>query len=624
MTRRYFSRRLIFWLPPVLILGVLLSPLPPFRAQKVLTQTQVQEGTQTIVNGRSYPIAWGQWRHGEASPQIGISATGLMNRLGFDLQNTADPDQQPVQWFSDQVPFLPARLSTTGEYRYLDITDFAKQANWQLQVQGGTLQIKTPASRINSLRLSRQSWGIRIVAELDRPTPWRISRLTNSRNGITPRSLTLSLDATLDAKLAKQIKAPAGSAIRNLGIDTELGKTSLSATIAGTLSPRLSMLTNPYRLVLDLRPDAAPQRNITWAPGLRWREQTVNVGSRYYPVTWLEIDPRQTSLKVQPVWSNPSTLVGTQPLAVIAQRWRAAAVINGGFFNRAKQFPLGAIRQDGNWISSPILNRGAIAWNNQGDFRVSRLTLQQTLISDRGQQLVLSSLDSGFVQKGIARYTRNWGPTYTPQVKIETVVTVNNNQVVRQQSASSDRPTPISIPADGYLLVFRGVEGEQALAPGTTLEIQSASVPPDFNAFPNILGAGPMLLEQGRVVLDASAEQFNRGLDAELAPRSGIARTAAGQVLLVTTHNRVGGPGPSLAEWARILQQMGAVDALNLDGGSSTALYLGGELLDRHPTTTTRVQNGIGIFLQPVAQVGGTLNPVGGSSSGDDIPPQQR
>ena len=42
---------------------------------------------------------------------------------------------------------------------------------------------------------------------------------------------------------------------------------------------------------------------------------------------------------------------------------------------------------------------------------------------------------------------------------------------------------------------------------------------------------------------------------------------------------------------------MGAVSALNLDGGSSTQVYLGGEIIDRSPATAARVNNGIGVFF---------------------------
>ncbi|MHC5730460.1 MAG: phosphodiester glycosidase family protein, partial [Nostoc sp.] len=86
---------------------------------------------------------------------------------------------------------------------------------------------------------------------------------------------------------------------------------------------------------------------------------------------------------------------------------------------------------------------------------------------------------------------------------------------------------------------------------------------------------------------------------AEKAIRSGICTTATGTLMITAIHNRAGGYGPTLAEHAQLMQLMGCVDALNLDGGSSTSLYLGGQLLNRSPSTAARVHNGIGIFLKP-------------------------
>jgi hypothetical protein len=40
--------------------------------------------------------------------------------------------------------------------------------------------------------------------------------------------------------------------------------------------------------------------------------------------------------------------------------------VNGGFFNRVRQLPLGAVRLDSEWLSGPILNRGAIGWDRNG------------------------------------------------------------------------------------------------------------------------------------------------------------------------------------------------------------------------------------------------------------------
>jgi exopolysaccharide biosynthesis protein len=135
--------------------------------------------------------------------------------------------------------------------------------------------------------------------------------------------------------------------------------------------------------------------------------------------------------------------------------------------------------------------------------------------------------------------------------------------------------------------------------PGTLLRLETNTIPADFNRFPYILGGGPVLVQNSRVVLDAKAEGFSDAYVRQTAIRSAIGRTAAGNLLIVAVHNRAGGAGPNFAELAQILQQMGAVEALNLDGGSSTSLYLGGSLLDRPPSTAARVHNAIGIFIQP-------------------------
>jgi exopolysaccharide biosynthesis protein len=108
-----------------------------------------------------------------------------------------------------------------------------------------------------------------------------------------------------------------------------------------------------------------------------------------------------------------------------------------------------------------------------------------------------------------------------------------------------------------------------------------------------------VLLENRQIVLDAKGEQFSDAFSQQMAIRSAIGTTASGTVMIAAIHSRVGGRGPTLAETAQLMQQMGAINALNLDGGSSTGLYLGGQLLDRSPSTVARVHNALGIFLAP-------------------------
>ena len=365
------------------------------------------------------------------------------------------------------------------------------------------------------------------------------------------------------------------------------------------LTPKVSTLPKPNRLVVDVRPDALVGRSIDWAPGLLWRQQLVSLGSDRFPVVWLEIDPRTSKAKIRPVATNQDKQEGTAPLIKTARKYLAAAAINGGFFNRKNRLPLGAIRRDSQWLSGPILNRGAIAWNDAGDFYMNRLSLQENLIISNNKNLPISHLNSGYVQQGIARYTDLWGENYTPLTDNEIIVAVQNNKVVQQYAGSEAGVGFAPIPKNGYLLALRSgaVSNAAQFQIGTPLRLTSTAVSPEFNRYPHVLGAGPLLLKDNQIVLDAEAEKFSKAFAEQEAIRSAICTTSTGKLIVAAVHDRAGGKGPSLTEHAQLMQQLGCVNALNLDGGSSTSLYLGGQLLDRSPNTAASVHNGIGIFL---------------------------
>ncbi|MGB8699830.1 MAG: phosphodiester glycosidase family protein, partial [Thermosynechococcaceae cyanobacterium] len=517
----------------------------------------VQEGNQVVINGQPVPGAWALWPDLQsAQPSVGIADSVWMRYLGGDLGDTTSLTQQPVQWFSSAPTTLSTRLNRNGTARYLNLTDAARQWGWQLTPRLGVLDIRTPSATVQSVQVGQQPWGRRLVLTLDRPTPWRLASLTNSRTGKTDRQFTIQTDATLSPTALQGFSMVPGLGLKSLKITPASGRIALQGTMDGRFQPQIWTLDNPPRLVVDIRQTPMKSRRIVWAPGLVWREDLVSLGNAQFPVTWLAVNLRQPGLRLLPLWGGSNALVGIDGLSTMAQRNQAAAAINAGFFSRDRQTTLGAIRREGVWVSSPILNRGVIAWTPQGQVKVGRLMLQEWVATQQGQTLMIASSNSGYPQKGMARYTDIWGPTYTPLLKNEQVATVINNQVQSLQPAPEG--TAIPIPRNGYLLVLRGIPPGPELAPGNQLQYQGRSIIPAFEAYPNIMGAGPLLIENGRIVVDAIAEQFNPTFAQQSADRSGIGQTADGTVLLAATHNRIGGPGPTLGEWAQIMRQLGA------------------------------------------------------------------
>ena len=164
----------------------------------------------------------------------------------------------------------------------------------------------------------------------------------------------------------------------------------------------------------------------------------------------------QPEINLIPILSNSNYRQGTSPLLDIAQQAKVSAAINGGFFNRNNQLPLGAIRLNNNWLSSPILNRGVIAWGKGKPIIMNRLILKETITTSSGQTIPLQYLNSAYTESGISRYTSDWGKFYTPINQQENIIVVENNQITRYIQPHKPESSTITIPLGGYLLVIRG------------------------------------------------------------------------------------------------------------------------------------------------------------------------
>jgi hypothetical protein len=601
-------------------------------------------GNQISLNGRTLPGVWLQRNRTGNTVTTHLGDGALRQLIGVDFLNSKNPTRQPIAWFSPAAK--PSVLSAWLQrgYRYLDITNFAQTAGWQIQANGNILVITTPAATVKDIQIADlipQTQPLtdqvtplqetRIIVDIDRPTPWQIRQElpvnsppdpdtpTPKPSGPPNREWTLTLDGIADPALIQRYTPQPPAPLQILPnllkqllplpatptpeppikrVEVVNNQTVIRLSVPFGMAPRIT--TNPNRLTIEIRPDALVARDITWARGVRWQQQVVNLGTERFPVVWLDINPRTAGLKLKPIRDNAELQAGTAPLIQIAQKNLAVAAINGGYFNRNNRLPLGALRQDGQWLSGPILNRGAIAWNDSGQFYFGRLTLEETLIAPNNVRLPILFLNSGYVQSGIARYTPQWGPTYTPLTDNEIILFVQNNQVTNQLGGGKAGQANFPIPPDGYILTLRGTAANNAtqLPVGSAINITSTTNPNDFSRYPHIMGAGPLLLQNRQVVLDAESEKFSAAFIREKAIRSAICTNTTGNLMIAAVHNRAGGPGPTLAEHAQLMQLLGCVNALNLDGGSSTSLYLGGQLLDRSPSTAARVHNGIGIFLE--------------------------
>jgi exopolysaccharide biosynthesis protein len=96
------------------------------------------------------------------------------------------------------------------------------------------------------------------------------------------------------------------------------------------------------------------------------------------------------------------------------------------------------------------------------------------------------------------------------------------------------------------------------------------------------IGAGPALVMDGAIHVTSDEEVFFGTSIPAVHPRTAAGVNAQGELLLMVVDGRQpDSRGVSLEELATLMLEVGAVEAINLDGGGSSALVVNGTLVNR-------------------------------------------
>ena len=193
--------------------------------------------------------------------------------------------------------------------------------------------------------------------------------------------------------------------------------------------------------------------------------------------------------------------------------------------------------------------------------------------------------------------------------KVGGVEVVVRNGVVTQVIEGGSTP----IPSDGYVLsgsgdaaTFLRQNAQPGDRPGVRADVLERGLPFDLTER-SIVNGGPALVRDGRFFVRGAAEGFVHPNDPSFYfnfairrnPRTLVGIRPDGVILLVVADGRQPrwSVGLSFAESADVLRSLGARQGMNLDGGGSSAMALGGSLLGRPSDDTGERPVGDGLFL---------------------------
>jgi hypothetical protein len=284
-------------------------------------------------------------------------------------------------------------------------------------------------------------------------------------------------------------------------------------------------------------------------------------------VNYLEIDLKR-NFEVKLVLAQ-DRVYGAERVSDMAKRTGAIAAVNGAYF-ASNGRPLGVLMIDGELITEPYANRTAVGLRPGGAVMDSVGFVGELWYED-GLLTTISGLNRPRLQDELIVYTEAYGTkTNTNPYGYEVVVV--DGVVVRLQPEGNS-----TIPQGGIVLSAHGAQREylSRLKLGDRVDLR-ITLQPDWSELGvfQIIGGGPRLVRGGQVEITGEAEQFKDDILKGRAPRTAIGITADQRLLLVTVNGRQPhiSVGMTLDELANLLIELGALEAMNLDGGGSTTM----------------------------------------------------
>jgi exopolysaccharide biosynthesis protein len=348
-------------------------------------------------------------------------------------------------------------------------------------------------------------------------------------------------------------------------------------------------LRKPDRLVFNVRNSfSGVLRNAEVTPGVKHTKLYQSTGRGPILINVLEVDPKNPAIEVMPALAN-GRMVGKARAATITQRNNAIAGINGSFFKPDQGIPLGLLIINEELVSGPLYERVALGITARQDLRMGRVGMHGELIQG-GRHVKLDNVNQPRTAASqVVLYTSRWGSTApkVPQNGIQI-------QLQRGQITAVSTEQSLPIPSDGYVVSGPYTEAlaQMVRTAGQEPVAVNFYTLPDWSDVKHAISGGPYLVRNGQIYVDAQAQRFHFRGEGQYAPRSAVGITGDGKLLLVTVDGRQKGisVGVSLNEMARLMRQFGAVEAMNLDGGSSTQMVVEGRLVN-----SPSVANGVAV-----------------------------
>lgn len=293
----------------------------------------------------------------------------------------------------------------------------------------------------------------------------------------------------------------------------------------------------------------------------------------YPPAHVIEIDP--AFYEIKPVKACDDG-IGRESVESLSLRHGAAAAINGGFFSIGGTFDgraSGALKIH-DWIGLPVKPRGSVGWTADEQIpKMDRLWVKIEA-SYGGKNLSVNGINRPRKEGEMILFSPAFHRTTLTQPDGQELIMIGGVVQSIHQGGSA------KIPENGFVVsihkkhpLFNSFEiGKEFTFSIQVIPLLETSALENWQSLDYILGGTPLLLKNGIKMTDFVPEQTLEKFLTERHARTAVGVLPNGHWLFVVIDKTGLFDGLKMDELANLMEKLGCVDALNLDGGGSSTM----------------------------------------------------
>lgn len=297
---------------------------------------------------------------------------------------------------------------------------------------------------------------------------------------------------------------------------------------------------------------------------------------RYYNYKPVRINIVEISKNVnQDLFVIPATasesLASKSKISDIAKKENAIVAINAGYFKPQTGVPLGTLVINKKIYTGPIYDRVAIGIFDD-KYDMARIKLKASVTTNIGGFKIDNINQPRMLSTHTIVYTRDWGKISPPSPKYGTQLVIADNKLIKKTNSQTE------IPENGFVIIGPAkILDTYGKATNFQLDLK---MNPEWKEVNHIISGGPYLVKNGEIFVDMTAQKLSAigGRN----PRTAIGYTKDNHLIMLTADGREDTSiGLTLMELASLMKEFGCVNAMNLDGGSSTVMYINGQIVNK-------------------------------------------